>query len=68
MGSYISLGRCQSYYGIMPNCSITIAEDKKTILRVGEFGRGEFPGEPDIGDTGVRALRGNSDPPKNILL
>jgi hypothetical protein len=52
MGSHISLGRCHGYHGIMPNCSIAVAGGKKTVLRVGDFGLEEFPGEPHTAESG----------------
>ncbi|KAI0880169.1 uncharacterized protein GGS22DRAFT_175697 [Annulohypoxylon maeteangense] len=61
MGSYISIAECQTRYNITLNCAVignNVTVDGNNIVdvpftRIGDYGRGEFPGDPDIAGIGI---------------
>ncbi|RYP21461.1 hypothetical protein DL767_009264 [Monosporascus sp. MG133] len=50
-----SSSRCSQEFSIAINCSIILSDDNTTIISLGPYGIGEFPGDPDIAGIGVMA-------------
>lgn len=48
-----SSSRCHQEFSVAVNCSIVFSDDNSTIVSLGLYGLGEFPGDPDIAGIGV---------------
>ncbi|KAI1204480.1 uncharacterized protein F4807DRAFT_330046 [Annulohypoxylon truncatum] len=61
MGSYISIAECQARYNVTLNCTVVgknVTVDGENVTdrpftRIGDYGKGEFPGDPDIAGIGI---------------
>jgi hypothetical protein len=48
-----SSSRCRQVFSVPVNCSVILSEDNSTIISLGPYGPGEFPGDPDIAGIGA---------------
>ncbi|KAI0834023.1 hypothetical protein F5Y06DRAFT_301058 [Hypoxylon sp. FL0890] len=61
MGSYISVAECQARFSVTLNCTVegkNTTVDGRTVVeapftRIGNYTRGQFPGDPDIAGIGI---------------
>lgn len=44
---------CSQQFSISVNCSLIPSDDNTTLISVGQYGFGDFPGDPDIAGIGV---------------
>ncbi len=54
MGAYVSKDGCAARYGVQIQCDVQYEDaTNTTVIKVGEFGRGEWEGNSDIAGIGV---------------
>ncbi|KAI0131523.1 hypothetical protein F4814DRAFT_406364 [Daldinia grandis] len=59
MGSYISVVDCKANYNVTLDCSIegrNTTMGETSITRIGNYTKGQFPGDPDIAGIGILAV------------
>ncbi|KAK7947839.1 uncharacterized protein PG986_008725 [Apiospora aurea] len=54
MGAYVSVYECRSHYNVTINCDHEdINNETQKYNSLGDFGRGQFPGNPDVAGIGI---------------
>lgn len=54
MGSYVSVLRCESHYGLNITCDGNFnATKENNTLFAGDYPKGAVPGDPDVAGVGV---------------